>query len=362
MSTESRIKRIALVSPVESELRKRGFSKIMITVENESAIDTLMNASVRPMQGYIDVSRRAIEYCLMQNVDYGEITPTYLNDAGNNGAYLETSSWLTNENGDVFDMIISLDSRFEPEYDGLDLVTILRTDKPTVLENAPQGERPLVLIADIEDLTMGIDDDQRDQNAIDQNENRQSGQDGGDVLGRGAVLDPEHDKRLKENGGGDQGQGQVTDPEHDGRLKGNEGDHAHSEEEREPVAARQPGADEPRGGGRGRVVNPEIDRRTRRNRAPTAARRNTTGDDDRPNGGGAGGSAGSGGAAGGRGRQGAQGGRGSGARGEGSTWQDGRPRTVSAFLKDGVTPRKKPGPQIGAKYRPRVGMGRRQAA
>jgi len=336
----SRIKRVLLVSPAQIEMTRRGFSKIWITIEGESAIDALLNQSVRNMEDYVDVSKRAIAYAQLAD-NYGDLIPSYTNEGSSNGAHLETASWLMNDQGTVFDIVLALDYQNEPRLDDISVVTIMQQDDPVTLDGAPLGERPLVMLGDIEILTMGLGEDLvthgRRAEDNNQNDDRENG-------GQGRVKDPTTDGRLKENGGGENGQGDVRS-ENDGRLQ----------ENREPVAARS--ADQ--SGRRGRVANPLTDRRTRANRRPTAERRPNP--DDRPDGGGAGGNGGGAGPAGGSGRSTGGSGSGGGATAHHQTWEDGRPRTVEATKKDGQ-PRRKPGPALGTRYRPRVGFTDRHAA
>lgn len=345
MSENSRIRRVLLASPEQAELYRRGGSKIFIAVERESAIDTILNQSFRPMEEYIAAAQRAISYAGL-NEDYGDISESFSNELGLfGGVCLETSSWLKNENDDVFDMIVSVDYQFEPI--GEPPVKIMQLGDLDI-QGSPQGERPLIMVGNIVDLTVGPEGiegltiDHQDGRTTD-DENRQTGsnRDESQPGMQGQVKHPETDKRLAEHGGGQHGQGRVTDPSTDQRLAENR-----EPARREPIAARRTQ--------RGRVTSP-LDRRLKMNRqGPGAQRRSQNNDDDptRP-GGAAGGSAG-GGASGGAGRSGGSASSGGGNKAELATWFDGRPRTIDAFKKDGVTPRKKPGPALGTRYGPRV--------
>lgn len=343
---DTMINRVLRVSPEQNELYRRNKSRIFIGVEGESLIDTILQQPQRPIEEYIDVAHRAIAQAGLDN-SYGELRGMYGSQIGIFGAtHLVTQNWLKDEDNNVYDLFISVDPDFE--ITGEPPVQILPTQS---LENGLEGENPLVLSVDISDL---IGPPMYD----DANENSQM-DDGQMQGGQGRVKDP-NDGRLLENrqegthvdDGRQQSepgaQGQVKNP-NDGRLKENIEAGVHVDDTKAPAMAREGEPSDETQTKRGRVTS-RFDRRLKTNRS--MARRGTPTDDNDPPAGGGGQSGGGTAAAGGRGRTGQSGG-GSGTKASANdnpTWADGRPRTIAAVKLDG-TPRKKPGPQLGTKYK-----------
>jgi hypothetical protein len=220
---DSMIARVLRVSPEQAELFRRNKSRIFIGVEGESLMDTILQQPSRPAEDYIDVAHRAIELAGMDD-EYGELRAVYGTGIGAAGVchLVSTSGWLKDEDGNVFDLFISLEAEMEPI--GTPPVNIIDAIS---IENGLPGETPLIMTADVADLMSAPDfEDGQGQSGSANLNDVQTGQNDGNndqQQSSGQQQDGQSNADRSNIGNDDRtpgAQGQVKNP-NDGRLKEN---------------------------------------------------------------------------------------------------------------------------------------------
>jgi hypothetical protein len=237
---DSLIARVLRVSPEQAELFRRNKSRIFIGVEGESLMDTILQQPSRPVEEYADVAHRAIELAGLDD-EYGDLRAVYGTGIGASGSchLVTTAGWLKDEDGNVFDLFISLDP--EMEAIGTPPVSIIEA---VSIENGLPGETPLILSADVGDLMAAPNYDETDQ----------SGQDGSANI-----------SQMSDNTGQNIGQSQGNQQQDNNQSQGNNQASGNNQQQEGNADLSNLGNDERTPGAQGQVKNPN-DGRLKENR------------------------------------------------------------------------------------------------
>lgn len=187
------VNRIMCLSPEQIEMSRRSGSRIFISIEGESILDTLLFQSQRPMENYIDAVARAIQLSELKALQSAEIAlkPAYdpTIAQGLFQQHLVANCWLADETTEVFDLYVELKPQGFENLQGLGYETINAKQIDGVDDN------PLIFKVGIEDLgpEMDLSDvSERINNMHTDVAEQVPG-------GQGRVRDPSSDRRLAQN-------------------------------------------------------------------------------------------------------------------------------------------------------------------
>lgn len=208
------IGRILLVSPEQNEMVRRNYSRIFIAPTGEGVIDSILFQSFRPVESFMGVAARAIQMAGLHSSD-GELSLKALSNPHVTGGFLQehlitTSGWLENEDNVLYDMWIEVLPENEKLPGNLDITTY---NAETI--DGFENENPLVIAVDVENLqSHGASEDSEN---LDQNQTQNT-----DTTSQDS--DNSNQEKVDESAsveGSTGNRGRVTNPETDRRLKRN---------------------------------------------------------------------------------------------------------------------------------------------
>ena len=149
------VSRILLISPEQNELVRRNKSRIFVWPAGESIIDSIMFQPQRPISTFIDDAIRAMDMAGLHDMGYVDGDRLTIGD-GNTlqvGApkHLTSHGWLTIDNK-VYDLIVEVDVSGERLKE-----PNVMTVNATPAEDNP-FENPLVIIASVDDFRQNGED------------------------------------------------------------------------------------------------------------------------------------------------------------------------------------------------------------